>query len=254
MAEDSIKNLTPATPNGGAPAGEGDDELRNLKTVLQASFPEVDGLITNAGGTDPTLGGSDTDPPNALTWSQLFTAVRSLTGGAGDSSFTLGMIMMWTTAQGPIPTGWTACNGTNVNNVEVPDMLDMFPVGAGGAYGDGTTGGSVGVGETGPGGGHTHATSDHVLTLAQLPSDLGTTGIELALSGDDQADASPYTDSVHRGNTATNSKYNTPVSVAGVNSEPHAHGDVATADPHTHSLTGAVPPYRALTFICYVGV
>ena len=69
----SISELTPGTPTSSAPAGEGDDELRQLKSVLAASFPALDGLISNTGG-EGTPG--DTDPPDAATFTKLFADVK----------------------------------------------------------------------------------------------------------------------------------------------------------------------------------
>jgi len=55
------------------------------------------------------------------------------------SSFTTGMIMLWSGAIGSIPSGWNLCDGTNGS----PDLRDRFIVGAGTSYSVGQTGGSA---------------------------------------------------------------------------------------------------------------
>ena len=55
------------------------------------------------------------------------------------SSFTTGMIMLWSGATGSIPSGWNLCDGTNGS----PDLRDKFIVGAGGSYSVAQTGGTA---------------------------------------------------------------------------------------------------------------
>jgi microcystin-dependent protein len=56
-----------------------------------------------------------------------------------------GVITMWSGSVGNIPSGWTLCDGTNVNGESVPDLTDRFVVGAGGSYTEGQTGGEDSV-------------------------------------------------------------------------------------------------------------
>lgn len=128
----SIKDLNPATPADNSLAGLGDDEIRALKAALQACFPELEGLISNTGGTgDP----GDTDPPDAATFSNLFTRVTALeTGLGGAATVPLGMIAMWGGAVSQIPAGWALCDGTG----DTPDLRDRFIVGADVNMGDGS--------------------------------------------------------------------------------------------------------------------
>jgi len=54
-------------------------------------------------------------------------------------SFSRGMMMMWSTAFGPVPGGWHICDGTS----GTLNLQNYFIVGAGGLYGIGTTGGTT---------------------------------------------------------------------------------------------------------------
>jgi microcystin-dependent protein len=55
------------------------------------------------------------------------------------SSFTAGMIMLWSGSIGSIPSGWVLCDGNN----STPNLTDRFIVGAGSSYAVGGTGGSA---------------------------------------------------------------------------------------------------------------
>ena len=84
----NISELDSANPASDAPAGEGDDHLRMIKDVLLASFPALDGLISNAVG-DGTAG--NTNPPDAATFSRLFSTAFA----AFDQKIPVGGIIMW---------------------------------------------------------------------------------------------------------------------------------------------------------------
>jgi microcystin-dependent protein len=170
----SISELNSAAPTATGPAGEGDDELRQLKTVLLASFPALDGLITNTGATG---GAGDTDPPDAATFSKLFEDVRAALGSS--SAVPVGAIVMWAGTEAQIPTGWALCNGLNAT----PDLRDRFILGADEAnsrYSIGQLGGAnwdddqaFPVMFTADGGNGTGQATlnlpDHVITEANLP-------------------------------------------------------------------------------------
>ena len=131
----SIKDLDPDNPTRQAPAGEAADHLRMIKDVLLASFPALDGLIRNDLG-DGTAG--DTNPPDAETFSQLFTLARQ----ANEAAVPIGGIVLWAGTEASVPEGWALCNGTN----NTPDLRDRFVVGSddsNSVYGTGVSGGSV---------------------------------------------------------------------------------------------------------------
>lgn len=171
----NISELNSAAPTATGPAGEGDDELRQLKTVLLASFPALDGLISNTGATgDP----ADTDPPDAATFSKLFADVRaSLTS---NSAVPEGAIVMWAGTEAQIPTGWVICDGLN----GTPDLRGRFVLGGADSdtvYPTGSSGGnpwdsSLGFPalNTADGGDGTSNGSitipDHVIAEANIPA------------------------------------------------------------------------------------
>ena len=55
------------------------------------------------------------------------------------STFTTGMIMLWSGSTGTIPSGWALCDGTS----GTPDLRNRFIVGAGSTYAVNATGGSA---------------------------------------------------------------------------------------------------------------
>jgi hypothetical protein len=80
-----------------------------------------------------------TDKNNNLiaTYDNLYGILANATATA--STFTAGMIMMWSGSIGTIPFGWQLCDGTNAQ----PDLRGKFIVGAGSAYSVNDTGGSA---------------------------------------------------------------------------------------------------------------
>ncbi len=55
------------------------------------------------------------------------------------STFTAGMIIIWSGSIGSVPSGWALCNGSN----GTPDLRDRFVIAAGSTYAVGATGGSA---------------------------------------------------------------------------------------------------------------
>ena len=55
------------------------------------------------------------------------------------STFTAGMIIIWSGSLGSIPAGWVLCNGSN----GTPDLRDRFVIAAGSTYAVGATGGTA---------------------------------------------------------------------------------------------------------------
>ena len=90
--------------------------------------------------------------------------IQNMTVGGVQNSFVpAGIIVMWSGADGAIPTGWALCNGSN----GTPDLRGRFIIsstysaGIGGLYGGGQT---TNVSTTQTGGSH-----DHVLSIAEMP-------------------------------------------------------------------------------------
>ena len=64
---------------------------------------------------------------------------------AGNGAFPIGGIMIWSGAVNKIPAGWALCDGNVHNNMQTPNLKDLFIVGAGGSYGVGAKGGVASV-------------------------------------------------------------------------------------------------------------
>lgn len=259
----AISDLDPNIPTSTGPAGQGDDELRLVKSALLESFPALDGLISNIGATgDP----GDTDPPDAATYSNIFAAVKGL---AGQGTFQVGMIMMWSGVITEIPEGWLLCAA---NNAPAPDLSDRFIIGAGDTYGIGDTGGDVGSGTTGPAGNVTASVSiaNHVIGIGNVPAhehnlfvNEAVTQAGAALGAGDAAavEAEGGGDENKRYHVQPSSSPTTALPNSGRSGKtgsasptPLTHPDANVTIPnHSHSLTGALPPYYALAYIYYAG-
>lgn len=127
----SIKDMKPEEPGTDAPAGLGDDEIRQMKVDLQNCFPELEATITNLNGTDPEeddgSGNTNTNPPNAATFSRLFERLQNIESGIfGSFYFQPGMVIMWSGAVSEVPAGWALCDGTQ----GTPDLRSRFIIGA----------------------------------------------------------------------------------------------------------------------------
>lgn len=144
----SIKDLDPATPASDGVAGLGDDELRAFKAAVLACFPQVDGEIENPQGDDD-YESSNSNPPNAATFTNLFNRV-ALLEALGSGLTPVGGIMMWSGSVATIPNGWALCDGTTSNGQVTPDLRNRFIVGAShpddapeDGFGVGNSGGNV---------------------------------------------------------------------------------------------------------------
>jgi hypothetical protein len=242
-------DLDPLVPGSDGLAGQGDDEIRLLKTTLVTTWPLLDVEIT--------MGTAGTAPTSADV-TALWDSIAALDADALISPYRLGMIVLWNTANGSVPLGWTICDGNNVNGVVVPNMADRFPIGASGTRPDGTGGGADGSALTDADGAHTHTNSDITLAIGNMPSTLGNAiSLTMMNSMPDSQDDHDSTTTVARGNqdnTAGSSPSNAGVvSVVGANSTPIVVADVASNGNHTHGLTTVIPAYIAFTYICYVG-
>ena len=109
-----IDDLDPAFPTAGDSAAQGDDHLRNIKSALKNTFPNI------------------TDPVTATA-----AEVNALIG----KGMPTGGIIMWSGAIVNIPTGWALCNGLN----GTPDLRNRFVLGAGSTYTEFDTGGAESV-------------------------------------------------------------------------------------------------------------
>ena len=266
----SISDLNPDLPGSNAPAGEGDDHLREIKAAIVEAFPAVDGPITNTGAAG-TAG--DTDPPDALTYSALFTAVRALQADVSGGAGFVGEIKNYYGDIANIPTGWYLCNGTN----GTPNLTGRFLIGADNGSGlptyTGTSqGGAIGAGGlTGPAGSHSHTVgnmTDHTLTAANLPQHNHTLfgGTETSSSGDPPKPSASDTVAYKNEASGVGTAYavgagsGTPSSGAsgmgtGAASGVAHTGSVDSVAAHQHTIgEESIPPWNAMYFIMYTGV
>jgi len=230
-----ISQLIPSNPPEGDPAVQAADHLRLIKSVLQASFPNVNGAAT---GTPKQLS-SDFVP--------------------------VGGIISWYGSLASIPAGWGLCNGSTYSKVDgsgtitTPNLEDVFLLGAGGASAPGATGGSSSTSISGSTGGTS-------LTQANLPSynltvtDTGHThGITdpghnhtiVASSADGSGYANSYGLSSFVSPTSPTSTDTTGITLASATTGiTVASGGSGTA--HSHGISGSVPtipPFMALAYI-----
>jgi hypothetical protein len=243
-----ISDLVATNPTATDGMKEGDDHFRLMKSVIQASFPNITGAMT--------------------------ATHTKLNNGAVPT----GTICLWYSTSGTIPTGWTYCNGSAVaredggGNITPPDLRDKFVVCAGTTYSQGTTGGSTTSDSQGAhthtftsdaGGDHTHGgtTGSHTLTTAEIPNHGhpwrhstasagapdGTGGIALFLNGavSKAAFSGTVSSTVGEtiGGTGGGGGHTHTISASGT----HTHtGTTASNGAHTHTVT---PPYYALVYM-----
>ena len=218
-----ISDLNVSNPLSTDTVSQADDHLRLIKSVLKATFPNINAPVT-------------------ATPAQLNSAVPT------------GFIGMWSGPLATIPGGWSLCDGTN----GTPNLLNRFIVAAGDTYAPGATGGSL---VSTAAGGHTHtevsagshshsgATGSTALSESQIPAhshlyNMSTgAATELGTGFTGTSGFNSYT-STTTTNTGSSLGHTHTIGVDGV----HSHVINAVAD-HTHSVT---PPYYALAYIMKV--
>jgi len=231
-----ISQLTPSNPPEGDPAVQAADHLRLIKSVLQATFPNLNGPVTST----PLQLSSNVVP--------------------------VGGVIAWYGSLATIPAGWGLCNGSTYSkldgsgNITSPNLENAFLLGAGGLFTPGATGGATSATVTG-------SDAGTVLTQANLPS----YNLPVTDSGHSHGVTDPghyhfpYSGSSGSGVTYSLTGYHgTPLSTPQVESSATtgisinngttglvvSSGGSGTA--HTHTITSTVPtvpPYVALAYI-----
>lgn len=163
-----IPDLDSANPAATDLLSQGDDHIRLIKAVLQATFP-------NFVGAAVTLTEADINGLSAL-----------ISGGGVPT----GTIALWYGSSGTVPTGWAICNGSTYTKVAggsivSPDLRDKVAMGVGSvaAVQGSTYGAATASATTGSGGSHTHAltglgththssmsVAGHALTISEMPA------------------------------------------------------------------------------------
>lgn len=225
-----IDDLNTLWPLGTDKKYEGDNHIRNVKSVLQTTFKKKDGsTVWDAGvAIDPT------DLQNGYV--------------------PIGGIIMWYSTIASIPTTgggatWSFCNGQTVGAYTTPDLRDKFVVGA---YADDTvaktsiesaTPGS-GLLQSGGTGNATAITSGSTaasgttdgtaITVDQMPTHSHTQLIAATITLGSGATAANAGTEGYGGTTASSGS-----------GDPHTH--TFTGDGHTHTVD--YPAYYALAYI-----
>ena len=227
-----MANYTKATnftAKDGLPTGNSGKIVKG--TEIDTELTAVASAISSkADLNSPALTGVPTAPTASAATSTTQLATTAFVQTALSSSFTTGMIMMWSGTIATIPTGWVLCNGSN----STPDLRNRFVIGAhsdtaGVAYstvtGSNTTSGGTKdasvVSHT-----HTATVSDpgHAHSLAA-----GLTGSDLVGGGSNQIF------------TRTQSASTTGTASTGISVSNSTEGSSGT--------NANLPPYYALAFI-----
>ncbi len=146
------------------------------------------------------------------------------------STFSVGMIMMWSGSILTIPVGWRLCDGTG----GTPDLRDRFVVGAGGAYAVNATGGANTVTlSTGEIPSHTHTFSANTggQSVNHTHTYSGSTG---------GAGAHNHTWPIY---SETNSVGGNPAGTGNVSQT--TTGTTSTVGDHAHSFSGTTSGFSA---------
>jgi microcystin-dependent protein len=148
-----------------------------------------------------------------------------------------GVILLWSGSTGSIPAGWALCNGTG----GTPDLRDRFVIGAGGAYGVGSTGGATNVTLTIgnlPSHTHTGTTNNtsiaHTHTFSDTTSSAGTHTHSVT----DPGHVHSYTRGVISGSLATGGANNVLTTTSDLTSLQFTGISIVSAGAHTHTVSG----------------
>ena len=227
-----MANYTKATnftAKDGLPTGNSGKIVKG--TEIDTELTAVASAISSkADLNSPALTGVPTAPTASAATSTTQLATTAFVQTALSSSFTTGMIMMWSGTIATIPTGWVLCNGSN----STPDLRNRFVIGAhtdsaGVAYS--TVTGS----NTQTGGSKDATTVSHTHTATVTDPGHSHTLTNLAV----------YSDTVSGGGitiqTRTNSNNTTATATTGIT--------VANSTEGSSGTNANLPPYYALAFI-----
>jgi hypothetical protein len=263
-----VNQLNSAFPASTDLLAQGDDHIRLIKSVLQATFPNITGAVTATQG--------DLNDLIALI-------------GSGGGLVPTGAITAWYGSSASVPTGWHVCDGTlavprsdGSGTIDVPDLRNLVIMGAGVVAAQGTAFGAANQtatsaasgahahATTAGGGGHVHSgvtVAGHALTLPEIPAhkhingvndgnstafNYGGVGATGSASGrvdttSGSLSTNGYT-STDGGGAAHTHDMSWPVTPDGT----HTHA-TDTAATHTHGVTVAVyQPALALHYIMKV--
>lgn len=204
----TIAELDASWPTGTDDLNQGDDHIRLIKSILQAQFPGAlgEGFAIAIVATEEEL--------NYLqgATSNIQDQIDAINAGAGDLVAPQGTAMLF--YQATPPTGWTQ------DVAEDNRMLRLVSSATGGTLGG--TDSPISFSFS-----HVHATSDHTLTLSQLP-DLSS-ALQIRFDASGQADNHVNTDRVARGRPDGGTWHSEGIRSQGLSSQPHNHGNTQSA-------------------------
>jgi hypothetical protein len=123
-----MANYTKATnftAKDGLPTGNSGKIVKG--TEIDTELTAVASAISSkADLNSPALTGVPTAPTASAATNTTQLATTAFVQSALSSSFTTGMIMMWSGTIATIPSGWVLCNGSN----STPDLRNRFVIGA----------------------------------------------------------------------------------------------------------------------------
>lgn len=247
-----LDDLNPAFPASTDLLAQGDDHIRLIKAVLQATFPNINGPVTV---TDENI-------------NSVVTLIASGSGGLTP----VGGIIAWYGSSASVPVGWHVCDGTTgvartdgTGTIDVPDLRNLVIMGAGTVAAQGAAFGaanqsatSAAAGDhshatTAGGGGHIHSgvtVAGHALTIGEMPAHHHTIGGNPGSGGGalmQTSGGSPTTINVSDtgGGAAHTHDMAWPTTPDGT----HTHA-TDTAAAHTHGVT--VPVYQPALALHYI--
>lgn len=237
-----LHQLEPSNPPATDQLRQADDHLRLIKSVLQATFPNIEGAVTK-------------------THEEL---------NASAFSYPIGIVSLWYGSSGSVPSGWAICNGQtvsrtdNAGTITTPDLRGKVAMGAlAGTYEQGSSYGSATASGTAESGGaHTHAVASsgghshtvtvqgHALTVNEMPAH--THSVAASQSGGSGAVEGGYTGSsqaITSGSTGGGQAHTHGATIA-ADTGAHTH-TTDSGGAHTHTVSGVstLQPSLALHYI-----
>lgn len=258
-----VSQLNSANPASTDVLSQGDDHIRLIKAVLQATFPNITGPVN-------------------LTDTELNAVLTSIAG----AGVPVGAITAWYGSSALVPAGWHVCDGTlavarsdGSGTIDVPDLRNMVVIGAGAVAAQGTSFGAASqTADTAAAGGHSHATNPgegghahtgvtvagHALAVSEMPAHKHLNGVGDDLGnfftrGTGPVASNPGHDVQHSSNADTVEGFTETVGGGAAHSHDmawpgtldgtHTHSTDAAPD-HIHGVT--IPTYQPSLALHYI--
>lgn len=282
----AIKDIDTEKPGGNDLVLNGDDEIRDFKTDVKETFPELAGTVYEDADTSGLNGTTPVTDITMSSWEARIKALESLALSPDGTSIPVGGVIAWYGDLNTIPAGFKICDGAehtytdgegNQKTIRVPDLRGRFIMGMGwGTTKWNDTGGlrytnNEQVRNTGLGGSHTHSVSTpgHSLVNDELASHSHAmfSNEDRSISGSDPTRVGAFQYAAAELTNPSGSKaYSIAPSSSGGATTPSVGvvGFTGKGKAHTHPTTNtgsvgghvhefnATQPFCALYYICYV--